>query len=289
MNLYKKSDIPSHLQQYFTPAEIGLEETPDAYVARLVDVFREVRRVLTDDGSLWLNIGDSYAGAGYSNHQKRYNAAQKSEGGKQRHSYVDGFKNKDLIGIPWMLAFALRANGWYLRQDIVWHKPNPMPESVRDRCTKAHEYVFLLTKSQRYFYDHEAVKEPAAYADSGRASRKRGDFAGKNVEPGKEAFRAVTETRNKRSVWTVAPRPYAGAHFAVYPPELIVPCIEAGCPKGGVVLDPFGGSGTTGGVALARGRNALMLELNPEYAALMPDRAANVIASLSRRSSDGAA
>ena len=173
---------------------------------------------------------------------------------------VSGLKPKDLIGIPWRVAFALQADGWYLRQDIIWHKPNPMPESVTDRCTKAHEYIFLLSKSPKYYYDHEAVKELA-------------------VSGNKSAPTAPPETRNRRSVWTVAPKPYKEAHFAVYPPELIQPCILAGCPEGGVVLDPFGGSGTTAGVAESFGRNSIMIELNPEYASLMEARISSIVNS----------
>lgn len=267
------------LRDYGVDGQIGMEETPDRFVARLVEVFREVRRVLTDDGTLWLNIGDSYAGpkgntamTGGRSDPARGEAMGFASLG--RKALDPSLKQKDLIGIPWMLAFALRADGWYLRQDIIWHKPNPMPESVRDRCTKAHEYVFLLSKSDRYFFDADAMKEPAVCADSGRSSKKRGDFAGKNTLPGKEAFRAIRETRNKRSVWSVATRPYKGAHFATYPPDLIEPCIAAGCPPGGVVLDPFGGAGTTGLVAGRLGRKALLCELNPEYAKLAHDRIA---------------
>ena len=256
------------LRDYGVDGQIGLEDSPDAYVSRLVEVFREVLRVLTDDGTLWLNIGDSYARdpkkGGFGPNGKHdnipdYGNARRimsekrgsSDGGVGRADRApvrvggEGLKPKDLIGIPWLLAFALRADGWYLRQDIIWNKPNPMPESVGDRCTKAHEYLFLLSKSNRYFYDSEAIKEPTANA---------------------------AETRNRRSVWTITPKPYKGAHFAVYPPELIEPCVIAGCPKGGTILDPFGGSGTTGGVALKHGRNAVLCELNGDYAALMPAR-----------------
>lgn len=276
------------LRDYGHDGQIGLEETPDAYIARLVEVFREVRRVLTDDGTLWVNIGDSYnnsdkwggGGANTGKHSKDSNGKVPSwEGVRRKWKGLEGTKPKDLIGIPWMLAFALRADGWYLRQDIIWHKPNPMPESVRDRCTKAHEYVFLLSKSERYFYDHEAVKEVATNAGKrvllGEKSFSKGQAKGAGIAPsgnGTGEFYDVPETRNRRSVWTVAPKPYKGAHFAVYPPELIEPCILAGCPAGGNVLDPFGGSGTTGGVALRNGRNAILCELNPEYAALMPAR-----------------
>lgn len=240
------------LRDYGHAEQIGLESTPDEYIARMVEVFREVRRVLTDDGTLWINIGDSYASMG-----------------------APGIKTKDLIGIPWMLAFALRADGWYLRQEIIWHKPNPMPESVTDRCTKAHEQVFLLSKSPRYFYDSEAVKEPAV-CDRKRGPALHGDKVSTNGNGGLSR-REPGETRNRRSVWSITPKPYKGAHFAVYPPELIAPCVLAGCPPGGTVLDPFGGSGTTAGVALAHGRNAIQLELNPEYAELRHERIAHIL------------
>jgi DNA modification methylase len=273
------------LRDYGHAGQLGLEETPEQYVAAMVEVFRAVRDVLTDDGTLWINIGDSYAGGGGGNYSKgtRNNSGQNITNVRNRGDWLDkaDLKQKDLIGIPWMLAFALRADGWYLRQEIIWHKPNPMPESVRDRCTKAHEQIFLLSKSPRYFYDHEAVKEPAAYADSGRPSKVRGEFAGKTEglsDEGRNSFRAITETRNKRSVWTVALRPYAGAHFAVYPPELIEPCILAGSAPGDVVLDPFMGSGTTAAVAIKHGRQFLGCELNPEYKALQDERIAQAMA-----------
>ena len=229
------------LRDYGHDGQIGLESTPEAYVARMVEVFREVWRVLRDDGTLWLNLGDSYG------------------------------DSKQLVGIPWRVAFALQADGWYLRQDIIWHKPNPMPESVRDRCTKAHEYVFLLSKSARYWYDAEAVAE----AGTGRPPGNKGlskyatayEALGEyhRTASGLEKQRPGYETRNRRSVWTVATRPYSGAHFATFPPALVEPCILAGCPVGGTVLDPFSGSATTGQVALANARNYIGCELNPEY------------------------
>ena len=280
------------LRDYGMAGQIGLEDTPDAFVARLVDVFREVRRVLRDDGTLWLNLGDSYAGGGTigrndTGPEALARRAEKFGTGTGRGSAVGAsgtrkavvdLKPKDLIGIPWRVAFALQADGWYLRQDIIWHKPNPMPESVTDRCTKAHEYVFLLSKSDRYFFDAEAIKEPSAYPGDNRASRR--DLR-KEIDPfcADNGSRARTgnptgETRNRRSVWTVTTKPYAGAHFATFPPALIEPCILAGSPIGGTVLDPFGGSGTTAGVAMRNGRNAILCELNPEYAALMPERIA---------------
>lgn len=266
------------LRDYGMEGQLGLEYSPELYVAKMVAVFREVRRVLKDDGTLWLNIGDSYAndskwgGSSGGKHAKALHGAS-GVGRGRKHT---GLKGKDLIGIPWMLAFALRADGWYLRQDIIWHKPNPMPESVADRCTKAHEYVFLLSKGPRYFYDHQAIKEPAVYAACGRPSKVRGEFEGKNIQPGKEAFRAIKETRNRRSVWTIATKPYKGSHFAVFPPALVEPCILAGSRPGDVVLDPFNGSGTTGQVALQHSRRYIGIELNPEYLALTEERLRHV-------------
>jgi len=273
------------LRDYGVDGQIGLEETPEAYIAKMTSVFREVKRVLREDGTLWLNLGDSYAA-------NRSYQVHNTKGAKE-HTYgagsrvPAGLKPKDLIGIPWRAAFALQADGWYLRQDIIWHKPNPMPESVRDRCTKAHEYLFLLSKAPTYYFDHDAMQEPAIYGPKGsefhtgktgehqlgRASKKRGEFAGKtNDMPGREAFRAIRETRNRRDVWTVATQPYKGAHFATFPPKLIEPCILAGCPVGGTVLDPFGGSGTTGMVANQHGRRAILCELNPAYVELAKKR-----------------
>ncbi len=244
MNIYRKSDIPDDLQMYFVPAELGLEPTPEEYVAKMVEVFREVRRVLRDDGAVWLNLGDSYNGSGGA-------GGDYSEGGlkegqpKYPGRKIGTLKPKDLIGIPWRVAFALQADGWWLRQDIIWHKPNPMPESVRDRCTKAHEYIFLLTKSARYFYDAEAVKEPAAESTKNRVGYKVGGGHGdKTRNDGDVGERLTfeqfaTNGRNKRSVWTVTTKPFKGAHFAVFPPDLIEPCILAGtsakgrCPECG--------------------------------------------------------
>jgi DNA modification methylase len=249
------------LRDYGHEGQIGLEPTPEAYIAAMVEVFRCVRDVLADDGTLWLNIGDSYAAQRGGTHQPAETLAG-GKGGKTddgarvnrdrhdgynptRNAHAIGLKHKDLIGIPWMLAFALRADGWYLRQDIIWHKPNPMPESVRDRCTKAHEYIFLLSKSERYYFDSEAIAEKAV--GSG-------------------------ETRNRRSVWTVTTKPYKGAHFATFPPDLIEPCILAGSRQGDVVLDPFMGSGTTAQVAVQHGRQYLGCELNPAYDAMQQER-----------------
>ena len=264
------------LRDYGHPGQLGLEQTPEEYITAMVEVFRVVRDVLADDGTLWLNIGDSYAGGGGGNYSK--SAKQTGHGEhitnvRNKPGWLNstGLKPKDLIGIPWMLAFALRADGWYLRQDIIWHKPNPMPESVRDRCTKAHEYIFLLSKSERYFFDSEAIKEPAA-----EPGRKRGDAIGHTQR--KLAGRPIdrkaeqAETRNRRSVWTVATRPYKGAHFATFPPALIEPCILAGSRPGDLVLDPFMGSGTTAAVSIQYGRGYLGCELNPEYGPLQEER-----------------
>ena len=257
--------------------QIGLEQTPDEYIANLVAVFRECKRILRDDGTLWVNIGDSYAGSGGAGGD--YSKGGLKEGQPKWKSNLDaqaaGLKSKDLIGIPWMLAFALRSDGWYLRQDIIWAKPNPMPESVKDRCTKAHEYVFLLTKSARYYYDAEAVKEPvsevslkrAEYGwDCDRPSTKNGSMGGEGIHTERMGTRFVDPAgRNKRSVWTVPTRPYKGAHYATFPPDLIKPMILAGCPAGGIVLDPFVGSGTTVMVATELGRRGIGLDLNMKY------------------------
>ena len=299
------------LRDYGNAGQIGLEPTPAEYVAQMVEVFREVRRVLRDDGTLWLNLGDSYANDtkwGGSTSGKHAQALQGNSGIGRNHT-TTGLKSKDLIGIPWRVAFALQADGWYLRQDIIWHKPNPMPESVTDRCTKAHEYVFLLSKGPRYYFDSEAMKEPAvgamagntkpakgaaAYAEgdeahrtkaglhawaerqrSARDSFKRTGSKREQAIPGQSVGthredRAESDfdvaMRNRRSVWTVATRPYRGAHFATYPPALIEPCVMAGSRVGDTVLDPFGGSGTTGEVACRAGRRAVLCELNPSYA-----------------------
>ncbi len=271
------------LRDYGHPEQIGLEQTPEQYIAAMVEVFRCVKDVLADDGTLWVNIGDSYAAnrayqVPSTKGGKKHSDSQ-SAGGKGS-KVPEGLKPKDLIGIPWMLAFALRADGWYLRQDIIWSKPNPMPESVRDRCTKAHEYIFLLSKSERYFYDHEASKEPAVSEKP--AGNKRHKYADAYATGTSEEHRTKAgllelagkewETRNRRSVWTVATRPYKGAHFATFPPALIEPCILAGSRPGDIVLDPFMGSGTTAAVSLNHGRKYLGCELNPEYGPLQDER-----------------
>lgn len=271
------------LRDYGMDGQIGLEETPDQFVAKLVAVFREVRRVLRDDGTLWLNIGDSYASAGGhsgigATSQRKGRSNVGVQNARKGYAGGDDIKTKDLIGIPWMLAFALRADGWFLRQDIIWHKPNPMPESVRDRCTKAHEYVFLLSKSERYYFDSEAMKEDAVKGAAG-SSFNKGKTATHQLGRSSDSERTEDGKRNRRSVWSVSTRPYKGAHFATFPPALIEPCILAGCPAGGTVIDPFGGSGTTAGVAVKHGRNAILCELNPEYAELIPARVESIAVS----------
>ena len=288
------------LRDYGHDGQIGLEDTPDEFVAAMVEVFRCVRDVLADDGTLWLNLGDSYVGSANNGgtSSKTMQGTQAATGTGLKAKRGEGLKPKDLIGIPWRVAFALQADGWYLRQDIIWHKPNPMPESVTDRCTKSHEYIFLLSKSERYFYDHEAVKETASKGAAGsdfhtgktgehqlgRASTKprkqdstNGSFVpGATVHSGlhREGSEREPETRNKRSVRTVATVPYKGAHFATFPPALIEPCILAGSRPGDVVLDPFFGSGTTGLVAQNLGRRWLGCELNPAYKPLQDERLA---------------
>lgn len=297
------------LRDYGRDGQIGLERTPGDYVTELVDVFREVRRVLTDDGTLWLNLGDSYASSGGPGWQgkhgqradRRFTMSRDNNPRLAKRSAVDGLKPKDLIGIPWLVAFALRADGWYLRQDIIWHKPNPMPESVRDRCTKAHEYIFMLSKSPSYHLDYEALREPAqsnkgnangfrggAYCNnstfdnseggrrtrSGNKVRKPASARGVPVDTNEKSAGAVAGSvpwedtdgkRNRRSVWTIATRPFKEAHFATFPPDLIEPCILAGCPQGGTVLDPFFGAGTTGLVANKHSRRCIGIELNDSY------------------------
>jgi len=257
--------------------QVGLEDSPAEYVRTLVRIFREIRRVLRDDGTVWLNLGDTY-----SSHKDCKSISQSlAKGTKAEVAHVidkgksvsrdtkklkeAGLKNKDLIGIPWRVAFALQEDGWYLRQDIIWHKPNPMPESVKDRCTKSHEYIFLLSKFPKYYYDNEAIKEEVKQ-DWGTRDRTNGKYhnEGTGLVP-HSGLESSYETKNKRSVWTVSPKPFKEAHFAVYPTELIEPCILAGCPKDGYVLDPFGGSGTTGLVADRLGRNATLIELNEDY------------------------
>ena len=262
------------LRDYGVEGQIGLEKTPEEYVSKMVEVFREVKRVLRKDGTLWLNLGDSYAMkfGGGKGRKSGTTKATVDEIEKPPREIPPGLKPKDLVGIPWMVAFALRADGWYLRQDIIWHKPNPMPESVTDRCTKSHEYIFLLSKSQHYYYDNEAIKEHSKNAGKtitlGEKSFSKGQAKAANIKPsgnGTADTYNITENRNKRSVWTVTTQPFKEAHFAVFPPKLIEPCILAGCPIDGIVLDPFMGSGTTAMVAIQNSRNYIGFELNPEY------------------------
>ena len=282
------------LRDYGMAGQIGLEETPEIYIKRLVNVFREVRRVLKDDGTLWVNIGDSYAGSGKGAAAHPENAKKYLQGTSRvllgatetLKAKTPNCKPKDMIGIPWMLAFALRADGWYLRQDIIWHKPNPMPEPVTDRCVGAHEYIFLLSKRRQYHFDHESIKEPAIYPNDNRHQRtdcRRGTGykcirprpfgkTGNNDRSDIGNIYVDTGLRNKRDVWSVVTKPYSDAHFAVFPPELIRPCIKAGSREGGVVLDPFFGSGTTGQVAIEEGRDYIGIELNPKYVKLAQKR-----------------
>ena len=285
MNIYNRNEIPAHLLEYFEPAEIGLEETPEQYIKAMVEVFRCVWDVLEDDGTLWLNIGDSYWGGKGANGTSKALGNADERGYKQPRGTVVSsmraqdaphpiLKGKDLIGIPWRVAFALQADGWYLRQDIIWHKPNPMPESVQDRCTKSHEYIFLLSKSQKYYFDSETIKEDAVHAGKvGGAFKGRQGTADYQAQSGGIGSESKNyETRNKRDVWSVPVKPYSGAHFATFPPDLIEPCILAGAPAGGVVLDPFMGSGTTAAVAVINKRKYMGCELNPAYKELQDAR-----------------
>lgn len=266
------------LRDYGHDGQIGLEQSPEEYIAAMVEVFRCVWDVLNDDGTLWLNIGDSYYNYRPGKGQtlpKQTVATTNQDLPKtcaRRGNKLDGLKEKDLIGIPWMLAFALRADGWYLRQDIIWHKPNPMPESVRDRCTKAHEYIFLLSKSPKYYFDNEAIKTPVKQ-DWGTRDRTNGKYhnEGSGLQP-HGGLEKSYETANKRSVWSVNTRSYKGAHFATYPPELITPCVLAGSKEGDIVLDPFMGSGTTAMVAKQNNRQYIGCELNFEYKTLQEER-----------------
>ena len=297
------------LRDYGHDGQIGLEETPEAYIKAMVEVFRCVWDVLEDNGTLWLNIGDSYArqDGRESDQPRHWDGREKTSGSMHntRMAQDIGLKPKDLIGIPWMMAFALRADGWYLRQDIIWHKPNPMPESVQDRCTKAHEYIFLLSKSQSYYYDADAIAEPVTDSTAIRLLQDIDNQRGSDRVPNKtngtmkavggkkftsdmggggttfvghsgytkaDGTSSLKATRNKRSVWTVTTKPNSGAHFATFPPDLITPCILAGAPAGGVVLDPFMGSGTTAAVAVLNGRNYLGCELNTAYKELQDIR-----------------
>ena len=266
------------LRDYGVNGQLGLEKTPEEYVEKMTVLFREIKRILKPSGTVWLNLGDSYVSA-----KARYSSTPQTISGKHRnepiennkpdlknHSYL---KDKDLAGIPWRVAFALQADGWYLRQDIIWHKPNPMPESVKDRCTKSHEYIFLLTKSPKYFFDADAIKEKSVDPESytGRRPRYKQKISiydpkhAQSIHKGKGKVGVKYEMKNKRSVWTVNTKSFSEAHFAVYPPELIAPCIKAGCPEGGIVLDPFMGAGTTAYVARKLGRKYIGIELNQDY------------------------
>jgi DNA modification methylase len=264
------------LRDYGHDDQLGLESTPEAYVANMIEVFREVRRILKDDGVLWLNLGDSYAG----NNSRASNNGRAGFGTDREGVFTksgEGLKPKDLVGIPWRVAFALQADGWWLRQDIIWHKPNPMPESITDRCTKAHEYVFLLTKSQRYFFDNEKISEDAT-SKSG-AHR----FGGNKYNAEDSFFRTKggvytpTGKRNKRSVWSISTKPFAGAHFAVMPEKLVEPCIMASTKEDDLVFDPFTGSGTVAVVALNLQRNFVGTELNREYAEIAEKRISDAL------------
>ncbi|AFH22561.1 cytosine methyltransferase [environmental Halophage eHP-30] len=266
------------LRDYGVDRQIGMEATPEAYVNNLVAIFRHVWPKLRDDGTVWLNLGDSYNGSGGAGGDYNENGIKEGQPTYPGRK-VNSLKQKDLIGIPWRVAFALQQDGWYLRQDIIWHKPAPMPESITDRCTKAHEYIFLLSKSESYYYDHEAIKEnadhPNAKASWTSNSRMERASAFHSKPVGNEGNGAKYEGsnyRNKRSVWTVNPKPFKEAHFAVFPPELIEPCVLAGAPEGGMVCDVFAGSGTTGEVALRANRNATLIEMNPEYVEIMNKR-----------------
>jgi len=246
-----QKDVCSYCGARRIDSQIGLEKTPDEYVKKIVNVFKEIKRILRDDGTVWLNLGDTYS-------SKNNN----------------GLKPKDLIGIPWMIAFALRNDGWYLRQDIIWKKPNPMPESVKDRCTKSHEYIFLLSKNKKYYYDYKSIKEPA----KNWGTRDRSKMRNGTIDP-KLKHHGLTgkpdeknPMKNKRSVWTVVPKSFKGAHFATFPPDLIIPCVLAGCPEGGIVLDPFSGAGTTALVSKMNKRNYIGIELNPKYVKLSEKR-----------------
>ena len=272
------------LRDYGVIGQIGLEATPEQYIRKLVELFRELRRALKSCGTLWINIGDTYAAGSMTPHAgQRKNRDQSAMCGLRRSS-VNGLKNKDLIGIPWMLAFALRADGWYLRSDIIWHKPNPMPESVTDRPTKAHEYIFLLSKSPKYYYDVDAIREPHTSIDDlkRRIQNGHGEWKTNKAASGSEYAIAGTRRnraelynpkgRNKRSVWSVPTAVVKEAHFATFPEALIVPCVLAGCPEGGIVLDPFMGSGTTAVVARKNNRQYIGFELNKDYVDITNDR-----------------
>jgi len=261
-----------NLRDYGVPGQIGMENTPEEYLNTIVGVFREIKRILKPKGTLWLNLGDTYNSPTPGGRDRQRWPKQSRANHQTEKKRVINLKPKDLVGIPWRVAFALQEDGWWLRQDIIWSKPNPMPESVKDRCTKAHEYLFLLSKSQNYFFDAEATKEPVVYGDHprnpnpGPAKKRPGQHNGfsKMRKMGKRLENSLG-TRNKRSVWTISTAPFPDAHFATYPTELVKPCILAGSAPGDTVIDPFHGSGTTGQVAIGLGRGYVGVELNPEY------------------------
>lgn len=278
------------LRDYGVDGQVGLEQTPDEYIQKLVEVFREVRRVLKSTGTLWLNIGDCYATGTTAARKQSKNPGvgannQNAQNSVSRIGTPEGCKTKDLIGIPWMLAFALRNDGWYLRQDIIWAKGNAMPESVKDRCTKSHEHIFLLSKKSSYFFDNQAIKEPCSEENVKDFLRRKqkdkymceGGY--REVRPDlnrtRSAYMPTDFMRNKRDVWHINTKPFKGAHFATFPEKLVEPCILAGCPENGIVLDPFMGSGTTGAVAKKHGRDFCGIELNPEYLAIAANRIEN--------------
>ncbi len=258
--------------------QLGQEQTPEKFIENLVNVFRQVKNVLTDDGTCWVNLGDSYynyrpgKGQTYPKQSVSKTNQDLPTQCNKRGNKLDGLKEKDLIGIPWMFAFAMRSDGWYLRQDIIWHKPNPMPESVKDRCTKSHEYIFLLSKNKKYYYDNEAIKEPVKQ-DWGTRNRTNGKYhnSGSGLSPHSGLTKSY-DRKNKRDVWSITNKPYKGSHFAVFPPDLITPCILAGSEKGDIVLDPFMGSGTTAMVAKQLGRDYIGCELHEEYGNLIDQR-----------------
>jgi len=287
------------LRDYGNDGQIGLEETPQQFIDNLVEVFACVWDILAEDGTLWVNLGDSYAGSnGNGQHEQSFGQSKYTPFKSPTSGNKSGIRPKNLMGMPWRLAFALQDFGWYLRQDIIWHKPNPMPESVKDRCTKSHEYIFLLSKKPQYYFDHKAIQEPSIYGADDRASRgdsrrdtgmnhiaaKKDKRAGEgriayegkrtdnNTSGGQESFVHIEEMRNKRDVWTVNTKPYAGSHFAVFPTELIEPMILAGSRVGDIVLDPFFGSGTTGQVSQQLGRKWIGCELNKDYEKLQNER-----------------
>jgi len=283
---YYYKDLCESCGAIFEDNQIGLEQSPDDFIEQLCVVFDEVWRVLKDDGTIWVNLGDSYSAMRDS--KASPDSLRTGEGTRvgsaanrnPENLRKAGLKHKDLVGIPWRFAFAMQARGWYLRSDIIWHKPNPMPESVTDRPTKSHEYIFLMTKAPRYYYDHEAIKEDAIWAEEKRAGKGRLHYDGKRQGEkgtGQENFVSIVDKKNKRSVWQVNVKGYKEAHFATYPTELIEPCILAGSKEGDTVLDPFSGSGTTGEVALKHGRNYIGLELNPDYAAISEKRITDAV------------